>query len=93
MTDLVLAVDLTQIVYGGTPAASLEFDGCASQTLEIAASPASSLQVENIVPLLVAAAEQGPSGAQGIQGPPGPRGDQGPPGIIDPAFVLDGGAF
>lgn len=93
MTDLVLNVDQTQIVYGGAPGATLTLDNNDPQILAIDAIPQASIAVITQEPTLIAAAEQGPQGIQGIPGGIGPQGLQGPPGIIDPAFVLDGGAF
>lgn len=91
-TDLVLALSATEIVFDGSPAASLTLDGAMPQTLEIAAGPVTALEVATQTLFLVSAAEQGPPGAQGIQGPPG---EQGPPGqgFPDSAFILDGGNF
>jgi hypothetical protein len=91
-TDLILTVSATEIVFDGSPAASLTLDVPAPQTLDIAAAPAIALEVAMQTPVLVSAAEQGPPGPQGIQGPPG---EPGPPGqgVLDGAFILDGGNF
>lgn len=93
MTDLILSVDQTQIVYGGAPGATLTLDDANPQSLVIDAIPQASIAVIALEPTLIAGAEQGPQGIQGVPGPVGPRGVQGPAGIIDTAFVLDGGAF
>jgi hypothetical protein len=91
-TDLVLALSATEIVFDGSPAASLTLDVATPQTQEIAAAPAIALEVAMQAPVLVSAAEQGPPGPQGMQGPPG---EPGPPGqgVLDSAFILDGGNF
>jgi len=93
MTDLVLSVDQTQIVYGGAPGATLTLGDNDPQTLVIDATPQAAIAVIAQEQTLIAAAEQGPMGVRGLQGIPGPQGLQGPPGVIDPAFILDGGAF
>jgi len=87
-TDLVLALDVTEITFNGSPAASLTLDIASPQTLQIAAVPAVALDVAIQAPVLVSAAEQGPPGPQGIQGLPGVPG---PPGGLDPNVVIDGG--
>ena len=93
--NLSLEVEVSQIVYGGTPASSLTYDGCETQTLEIAAAPPTALQVLRQETVLIAAAEQGPRGAQGerglqgLQGPPGPQGISG----LEAGYAVDGGNF
>lgn len=93
--QLNLEVNVTQIVYSGTPAASLSFDGCEQQTLEIAAIPAAQLALIEQFPTLIAVADQGPAGAQGLrgeQGLPGPPGPQGVSGL-EAGYAVDGGNF
>jgi len=95
MTDLVLTIEHTQIVYGGAPAASLTYDGAEQQTLEIAATPPASLSVITQIPMLIAAAEQGPSGPRGDRGEPGLQGPPGPQGVsgLESGYAIDGGNF
>ena len=93
--NLTVQTETTQIVYGGTPAASLSFDGCEVQTLSVAAAPSVVLASNAPSFEMVAAAEQGPMGPpgergfQGIQGPPGPQGISG----IEAGYAVDGGNF
>lgn len=95
MTDLLLAVQQTQIVFEGSPAASLTYDGCNTQTLEIDATPMASIEVITQSPTLIAAAEQGPPGAQGLRGETGLQGPPGPQGIsgLEAGYAVDGGNF
>lgn len=95
MTDLILTIEQTQIVYSGAPAASLTYDGCETQTLEIEATPPASLSVITQIPTLIAAAEQGPAGPRGDRGEAGSQGPPGPQGVsgLESGYAVDGGNF